>query len=195
MRCPYCYNPEIVLGKGKKTWADAVSFLNNRKGLLEGVVLSGGECTLHKKIVSYIEEIKDLGFAVKIDTNGSRPEILKELCERKLIDYVALDFKAMKNSYKKVTESNLYHRFESSLSLLLSSQTLFEVRTTVHSDLISKLDLLEMRNYLERKGYRGKYFIQYFVEDTSTLGNLGKSKRHRGLEEFNNDAIQICVRN
>ena len=87
MRCLYCYNPEIVLGKGAITFFETISFLKTRQGLLDAVVFSGGECLMHKKIVQQIQEIKAMGFLVKIDTNGSKPAVLKQLIDENLIDY------------------------------------------------------------------------------------------------------------
>jgi pyruvate formate lyase activating enzyme len=79
MRCLYCYNPEIVLGKGAITFSETISFLKKRKGLLDAVVFSGGECLIHKNIVEQIKEVKALGFLVKIDTNGSNSKVVKQL--------------------------------------------------------------------------------------------------------------------
>ena len=86
MRCLYCYNPEIVLGKGSISFEKALGFLRSRKILLDGVVFSGGECLLHKNIIELIAEVKKMGFLVKIDTNGSQPKVLKSLIEKQLID-------------------------------------------------------------------------------------------------------------
>lgn len=195
MRCQYCYNPEIVLGKGKITLTDATLFLKSRQGFLEGMVLSGGECTMYKGIISWIREVKEMGFSIKIDTNGSRPDILKELCEEGLIDYIALDYKALPSTFQFVTGSDLYDKFEESLELLLSGSIDFEVRTTVHSNLISKEDLHQMGHYLINKGYRGKYYVQYYVDNKPSLVDLSRTERHYSLEDFDNEQIQFVVRN
>ena len=79
MRCVYCYNPDIVLGRGKIDFNEVILFLQKRKLLLDGVVFSGGECTIHKGIELYLEKIKQMGFAVKIDTHGSSPSVIKKL--------------------------------------------------------------------------------------------------------------------
>lgn len=122
--CPWCYSPELVLPekiksqlhphtkRGKKAFAlqdsetprygvgarisekEVFDFLKSRKGLLEGVVICGGEPTMNKELPEFIKKIKDLGFLVKLDTNGSNPEMLEELIDKKLIDYVAMDIKA-----------------------------------------------------------------------------------------------------
>ena len=111
MRCLYCYNPEIVLGKGTISFEKTLTFLNSRKYLLDAVVFSGGECLLHKNILELITEVKKMGFLVKIDTNGSKPAVLRELLKKRLIDYVALDFKALPAHFKKITQSNFFLPF------------------------------------------------------------------------------------
>ena len=87
MRCLYCYNPEIVLGKGTIAFTNVIAFLKTRIGLLDAVVFSGGECLIHKTILEHIKIVKEMGFLVKIDTNGSCPKILKQLVDDNLIDY------------------------------------------------------------------------------------------------------------
>lgn len=176
MRCLYCYNPEIVLGKGAITFSETISFLKKRKGLLDAVVFSGGECLIHKNIVEQIKEVKALGFLVKIDTNGSNSKVVKQLLDNNLIDYVALDFKALKPNYNAITKSNLFDEFENSLELLLASTIQFEVRTTYHSELISDAELDEMIHFLEYKKYKGNYYIQYFRNNVETIEKLPFSK-------------------
>ncbi|MDN4165008.1 anaerobic ribonucleoside-triphosphate reductase activating protein [Cytophagales bacterium LB-30] len=195
MRCPYCYNPDIVLGKGKLGYSDLIAFLNKRKGLLDAVVLSGGECTLHQGLLELCHTIKEMGFQIKIDTNGSRPEVLKKAVEEELIDYIALDYKAPEKTYRTVTQSKLYPRFEQSLALLLQSDIAFEVRTTVHSALLSESDLHEMVTYLEDKGYRGKLFLQHFVSDTATLQTLPPSDYRVVRKIYSTEAVKVLLRN
>lgn len=177
MRCSYCYNPEIVLGKGKLSWDHVQDFLLSRRRLLDGVVFSGGECTIHPQVIPFVREVKKMGFEVKIDTNGSRPEVIGQLMEENLLDYVALDFKAMPENYWKITRSDLFSLFEKSLEILIQSKVRFEVRTTVHSELLSGQDMNQMENWLREKGYSGTYYLQHFRGDKETLGELGESKK------------------
>ena len=98
-RCPWCYNPELVLPEKIKKQPiileeNFFKFLKSRKGLIEGVVISGGEPTIHKDLPKFCKKIKVLGYLIKLDTNGSNPEVLKKLIKNKLIDYVAMDIKA-----------------------------------------------------------------------------------------------------
>lgn len=194
MRCLYCYNPEIVLGKGKIDFEYILSFLKTRKGLLDGVVLSGGECTLHKKIIDFVKEIKKMGFAVKIDTNGSNPKILKSLIHDRLIDYVALDYKSLPHTFEKITQSGLFSEFEESLSLLIGSDIPFEVRTTFHSSLIEENDFVKMTEYLESQNFEGNYFIQHFMNNVPTLSKLEDSNKNIRLKNFSTSKIKVIFR-
>lgn len=194
MRCLYCYNPEIVRGKGSISFEKVIAFLQTRKNLLDAVVFSGGECLLHKNILELIIKVKKMGFLVKIDTNGSKPTILKELIENQLIDYVALDFKALPSHFEKITQSELFQPFEKSLHLLLKSQVKFEVRTTVHSDLIDEKEARMMVHYLENNNYTGNYYIQYFKNDVETLGDLGYSSRNLNPETLSTTTIKVHFR-
>ena len=194
MRCLYCYNPEIVLGKGTISFEKALTFLHSRKNLLDAVVFSGGECLLHKNSIQLITEVKKMGFLVKIDTNGSRPEVLQQLLENQLIDYVALDFKAMPAHFEKITQSNLFLSFEKSLHLLVESGLPFEVRTTVHSDLIDTNHMQAMIRYLEQQNYQGNYYIQHFVNGANTLEKLGYSVRELEKENLSSARIKVHFR-
>lgn len=194
MRCLYCYNPEIVLGKGTISFEKVLTFLHSRKNLLDAVVFSGGECLLHKNSIQFITEVKKLGFLVKIDTNGSRPDVLRQLLENQLIDYVALDFKAMPAHFEKITQSKLFLSFEKSLRLLIESAFLFEVRTTVHSDLIDLYHMQTMIQYLEQQNYQGNYYIQHFMNGATTLEKLGYSVKELEKEHLSTASITVHFR-
>jgi len=194
MRCLYCYNPDIVLGKGKINFNEVLTFLKTRKGLLDGVVLSGGECTLHKKIIDFIKEIKAMGFAVKIDTNGSNPKILNSLIRDQLIDYVALDYKSLPHTFKKLTQSGLFYEFEESLKLLIQSNISFEVRTTFHSFLITESDFIQMIKYLESQNFEGNYYVQHFMNNVPTLSKLDHSTKEIQLKNFSTPKIKVIFR-
>ncbi|SCY80053.1 pyruvate formate lyase activating enzyme [Flavobacterium anhuiense] len=194
MQCLYCYNPDIVLGKGKINFNEVLTFLKTRKGLLDGVVLSGGECTLHKKIIDFIKEIKAMGFAVKIDTNGSNPKILNSLIRDQLIDYVALDYKSLPHTFKKLTQSGLFSEFQATLSLLIQSNIPFEVRTTFHSSLITESDFIQMIKYLESQNFEGNYYVQHFMNNVPTLSKLDHSTKEIQLKDFSTPKIKIIFR-
>ena len=195
MRCLYCYNPEIVLGKGNITFSEAISFLKTRQGLLDAVVFSGGECLIHKNILDQIKKVKELGFLVKIDTNGSNPNILRELIDSELIDYVALDFKATESDFQQITKSDLFLQFEKSFEILQESKVEFEIRTTYHSKLIPDGKLNEMIEYLVAKNYLGNYFIQSFKNNVTTLGDLPFSDEFQNKNCASSLQFNIVSRN
>ena len=194
MRCLYCYNPEIVLGKGSLSFEKILTFLQSRKNLLDAVVFSGGECVLHKNIIPLISEVKKMGFLVKIDTNGSSPEVMQKLLFLHLVDYVALDFKAPKTKFKAITKSDLYEPFEKTLDLMLKNTIPFEIRTTFHSDLLTEEDLYGMIQFLEAKNYVGNYYIQYFRNDAKTLSELGHSINRLDCEKLSTPTIKVILR-
>jgi pyruvate formate lyase activating enzyme len=194
MRCLYCYNPEIVFGKGSISFEEVIQFLKTRIHLLDAVVFSGGECLLHKNCLSFISEIKKMGFLIKIDTNGSRPDVVEKLIQKKIIDYVAIDFKALPNDFNKITQSNLFIPFEKSLTLLLQSDFPFEVRTTVHSKLLSTNDIRLMISYLENIGYTGNYYLQHFVNGATTIEKLGHSFKELENENLSTQKIKVHLR-
>lgn len=180
MRCLYCHNPEIVKGKsGKLNIDDVMSFLKDRKGLLDGVVLSGGEATLYKDLIPFARSVRELGYELKLDTNGSRPDILKKLLDEGLLNYVALDYKATARKFKSITGIKDKNSFDKSLILLCNqSRVPIEVRTTVHTDLLDEKDIEEIMLDLRDKGYRGAYYVQNFrAPPKKTLGKLGNQRR------------------
>lgn len=174
MRCGYCYNCDIVTSQeGKYTLDDLFGFLKKRRGLLDGVVLSGGEASLHD-LVFICEKIKDLGFEIKLDTNGSNPKLLEKLLQNKLLDFVALDFKGTKEKFESITKANFYEEFLNSLKLLNKFDIPFEVRTTLHRDLLDENDINTMQNILIENGYKKTFFIQNFLE-TKNFDDLQRS--------------------
>lgn len=194
MRCGYCYNPDIVLGKGKILIEEVVHFLKSRRGLLDGVVMSGGECTLHPSLVDLALIVKEVGMQVKIDTNGGRPEVLKKLYENDALDYVALDFKATSQKFQSITQSDLFLPFEKSLSFLIQNHIPFEVRTTVHSHQLSSEDIITMRDFLIKKGYSGTFFLQHYVNETKTIEELKPSDRRVLDQNFSVKRMNVKIR-
>jgi len=162
MRCDYCYNKDIVFAKnGAYSLDDALAFLRTRQSLLDGVVLSGGEASL-QELIPFCQAIKELGFAIKLDTNGTNPQLIKELIKRKLIDYIALDYKAPKEKYTVITHSRKYDAFSETLTFLIETDFDFEVRTTLHADLLNEEDIQCIIKDLQERNYNGVYYIQEF---------------------------------
>jgi len=170
MACPYCYNPHIVRDNGTIDLEFALQFLQTRQGRLDGVVLSGGECTLYPYLEPFCEAIKALGYKIKIDTNGSNPELLERLIEKKLVDYIALDYKAPKQQYETLTHYRHFERFEQSLSMFIQRSFPFEVRTTLHPDLLTTSDINAIIEDLHVKGYTGTYYLQNYLHVNETMG-------------------------
>ena len=195
MCCPYCYNPSIVNEKGRQTLKELFAFLKKRIGLLDGVVLSGGESTMYEGIVELCEQIKTMGFLIKIDTNGIQPKVLKELLKKELVDYIALDYKAPKYKFDKITGvEDTYKLFKKSLTMLCKqSKVDFEVRTAVHTDLLNEEDINNIIKDLVKSGYKNTYYLQKFINDTETIGNLPNATRWLNMNELSNK-LNIEVR-
>jgi len=133
--CPYCHNPDLARGvpppASRIPLETAFEFLEKRRGLLDGVVLSGGEPTLESRLVEICTRIKALGYPVKLDTNGSRPDILARLLDEDCLDYVAMDIKAPPALYAPViSPRNVTTEIEKSIALIMSSRVDYEFRTT-----------------------------------------------------------------
>lgn len=170
-RCPFCHNAGLVLGSSPESYTEEeiLSYLEKRKGLLDGVCITGGEPTLRPDLLPFIEKVKALGFAVKLDTNGTNPALLKELLDKELVDYVAMD---IKNSFEKYPETCGLNVMEldsikESIALLIGGKVDFEFRTTVVSPLHTVEDIEALAK--EISGAE-KYFIQNFVDSGELLG-------------------------
>lgn len=174
---------------------EAEHFLQSRKSLLQGVVFSGGECTLHPNLFQLARMAKEMGYKVKVDTNGTRPDILRQMREEHLLDYVALDFKGMGNKHRYITVSDTFYTFEKCLNFLQQMEVPFEIRTTWHPDLLSIADITAMVNFLEQHRYQGKYFIQYFMNGVKTLSPLSDRRCHIESKPLSTADIQVEIRN
>jgi pyruvate formate lyase activating enzyme len=170
-RCPFCYNPELVLPEKIKEkislldQEEIFSFLNSRKGMIDGVVICGGEPTLHNDLSGFIEKIKEMNFAVKLDTNGSNPRIVSDLISKHLIDYVAMDIKAPKEKYNILAGNKFdLKKIEETIGILKNGETDYEFRTTVVPLLLEKEDIISIAQWIKPAK---KYYLQQFkVENT-----------------------------
>ncbi len=174
LRCRYCQNPDLVLStQSFIPETKILNFLKKRTNLIEGVVLSGGECTLNRDLISFVEEIKKINFKIKIDTNGLNFNIIHELVENNLIDFVALDFKAPRDKFKLVTQYDRYNDFEKTLVYLAQENNKknidLEVRTTVHTDLLQETDINAIILELKNLNFRGNFCIQNFRNDNNKI--------------------------
>lgn len=161
-RCGYCHNPELFENKEPTLSVSAFfDFLNKRKGKLDGVVITGGEPTLQKDLKEFVKQIKDLGFAVKLDTNGTNPEILKELIHENLLDYIAMDIKAPLEKYKNIVNVDFdTKKIKNSIDFIMSCGIDYEFRTTVLKSQLSLEDFGEIGKLI--KGAK-KYYLQEFI--------------------------------
>ena len=190
-RCPFCHNSELFMGNPQKLMEDDAffAFLNSRKGLLDGVCVSGGEPTLHKNLPEFLRKIKELGFLVKLDTNGSSPEVIKELAEKRLVDYIAMDVKNSPAMYPQTVglETMDLAPIEESLRFLLGGGIDYELRTTLVSQLHTKASIQDMGVWLSSlvTGVKPKkLFLQSFVDrDTVLFAGLSAPERET-TEEF-----------
>ncbi len=131
MNCWYCHNRALISAqKGEYDEHKIIEFLKERKGFLDAVVISGGEPTLQPDLAEFITKVKDLGYLVKLDTNGTNPEVLESLIKKGLIDYIAMDIKAPFKKYKNITMVPDIEKIKQSVNIIKNSQVAYEFRTT-----------------------------------------------------------------
>ncbi|MBQ9325131.1 MAG: anaerobic ribonucleoside-triphosphate reductase activating protein [Clostridia bacterium] len=173
-RCPYCHNYELVDGSVPPVMdeTELLSFLDTRKGRLDGVAVTGGEPCLHRELPGFLRRIREKGFAVKLDTNGAHPEILREVLEAQLADYVAMDIKNCREKYALTVGRDAVdlNAVQASLDLLRSGQTDYELRTTVVAELHTREDVEKIGIWIA--GTR-RYYLQAFTDrDTVPFSGL-----------------------
>ncbi len=168
LRCPFCHNFELADGSAKPVMDDAelFKFLKKRQGLLDGVAVTGGEPCLHESLPDLLRAIRDLGFAVKLDTNGFRPSMLHRLMEEGLVDYVAMDIKNSPAKYAVTSgmQSLDLRPLQESITLLVGGNIDYEFRTTVVQEFHEAADFEEIGQMI--LGAR-RYFLQCFTDRDS----------------------------
>ena len=184
-RCPFCHNPELVSSIEYQVSSilerDFFDFLESRQGKLEGVCITGGEPTIQPDIVEFIRKIKELRYKVKLDTNGARPDILRLLYAKKLLDFVAMDIKSDLENYNRTTNSKVdLERIKLSVDLIRNSGVDYEFRTTAVPGLHKEEDFAKIGKWLE--GAK-KYVLQAFEDKGKILDpRLLKKTRGKGLD-------------
>jgi len=164
-RCPFCHNSELVLNPDNIpniSEDEVLAFLKSRKDWVEGVVITGGEPTIHRDLPAFIEKVKALRFAVKLDTNGTNNVMLRQLIKAKLLDYIAMDIKATPAKYAEaagVAANAGLIDIRESVQDIMNSGVKYEFRTTVIPKLHSEADILELGQWL--KGAE-RYALQQF---------------------------------
>ncbi|MFA5387546.1 MAG: anaerobic ribonucleoside-triphosphate reductase activating protein [Candidatus Paceibacterota bacterium] len=163
--CPWCHSGELVEPKAikklsKTTEKEFLDFLEQRRGLLEGVVICGGEPTLNEDLPLFCRKIKTLGFEVKLDTNGSNPKLLDELISDRLLDYIAMDVKLPFERYAEVCHGqNKAFDIQKSINIIKSEKVDYEFRTTVVPSIHSREDILNIARWISPAK---KYYLQNF---------------------------------
>lgn len=164
-RCPSCYSAELVLPEKIKKHPKIsekyfFDFLKERKNLLEGICVTGGEPTLNKDLPDFIKKIKKVGYLVKLDTNGSNPEMLERMIDNNLLDYVAMDIKAPKGKYSKVTGLKVdIKKLQKSIDVLKSGKIDYEFRSTIVPTIHKQEDVIEVAKWIN--GAK-RYYLQNF---------------------------------
>lgn len=168
--CPFCYNKDLVNGNVKQISEDEIlSFLDKRKKMLDGLVISGGEPLLQKDLKNFCKKVKKLGYLVKIDTNGTFPDKLKELIDEKLVDYIAMDIKAPAKKYEKLAGKKTdMKKITKSIKIIQDSSVDYEFKTTFVPELLKKEDIIEIAK--ELKGSK-KYYLQQFKNDVDLISD------------------------
>lgn len=166
-RCPFCHNSELVIGKPKKIPLEIIfDYLEKNNNLLDAVEITGGEPTLQSDLKTFVKKIKELGLLVKIDTNGTRSSIIKELIDGKLVDYIAMDVKAPLEfeKYNKVVGNvlteELFENVKKTIEIIMGSKIDYEFRTTVVPALHSDEDMISIARSI--KGAK-RYVLQQFI--------------------------------
>lgn len=181
-RCPFCHNASLVLHTDEAEHygeEEVLSYLKKRQGILDGICITGGEPLLQKDIADFMEKVKSLGYKIKLDTNGSFPEKLRELVGKGLVDYVAMDIKNSKEKYAATVGIEKFDTsaVEESVSYLLSGMVDFEFRTTVVDELHTEEDIENIAAWI--RGAK-RYFLQNFVDSGDILGdNLSAASREK----------------
>ena len=185
-RCPFCQNSGLVLHPAQEPVIpvnDVFSFLKKRRGILEGVCISGGEPTLSADLEDFVRQIHELGYPVKLDTNGTRPDIIKNLFSKGLIQMTAVDIKACPDNYCSLT--GLMHpdlqAVQETVDFLLHSDVDYEFRTTVVRELHSRHDFIQIGQWL--KGAKA-YYLQAYKDSEEVMQPGFSSYSEEELEEF-----------
>lgn len=185
-RCPFCHNAILVerpQEAGSVLEDDFFDFLKMRKGLLDGVAITGGEPTLNKDLPEFMAKIKELGYAVKLDSNGTNPEMLEKIISDGCVDYVAMDIKNCKEKYAQTAgiDNRFMERIEKSVDLLMQKRVDFEFRTTVVKQFHTVEDMIKLSEWI--KGDE-KYFIQAFKNSGDLIDPNMESIEYDDYQRF-----------
>jgi pyruvate formate lyase activating enzyme len=193
LRCSFCYVPHLVLPeeieKQKEiSQKEIFSFLKERRNFLEAVAVSGGEPTLNRDLPEFIEKIKELGYLVELETNGTNSEMLKYLIDKKLVDYVAMDIKQRLDDFKKYKEitggvltEEMFENIKESLKTLLSGKIDYQLRTTIMKEFYKKEDILEICKEIQGAKI---YYLQNYQKNHTISGKNFTPFEEKEIEEI-----------
>jgi len=182
-RCPFCHNASLVRGEGEDIPEEEFfKYLSKREGIIDGVAVTGGEPILQPSLPDFLRRIKEMGFLVKLDTNGSYPERLRSLLEEGLVDYVAMDIKSSPEGYNRAAGCKVdMEKVRESVELLLSDKVDYEFRTTVAKGAV----LFEDMEGIGRLIHGAKrYYLQGFVDSGDILGEGAGAYSKEEMEEM-----------
>ena len=184
-KCPYCHNPELVdpgLFRTSIKENTVMEFLDSRKGKLDAVTICGGEPTIQDDLNRFIKQIKKMGFAVKLDTNGSQPNVIKALIAEKLLDFIAMDVKAPLDKYKEIVKTNVNQdSIKESIKIILKAKVPYEFRTTLVQLQLEENDILQIGKLITGASH---YVLQNFI-NVITL-----DKRFQKEKTFSEEKLQ-----
>ena len=186
--CPYCHNPELVkpeLFTESVNVKEIFDFLELRKNKLEGIVITGGEPTLQKGLIPFMKSLRQMGYKLKLDTNGSKPEVIETLIQERLVDFIAMDIKAPHGKYSRVAGKNVdINALAKSIHIIMNSGAEYEFRTTAAKKMIDSEDLKSIVQMIEGAD---RYVIQKFISSKHLDDSLKDS------ESLTLDDIRDCI--
>ena len=197
-RCPFCHNALLVTEENSDNISEDefFAFLKKRQGILDGVCISGGEPTLQKDLAEFISKIKAMGYAVKLDTNGSEPQVLRKLISENLLDYVAMDIKNSPDKYSLTCGCEVdMVPIKESVSIIKESGIPHEFRTTTVRELHTAEDFAQIADWLEGNS---RYFLQHFEDSGNLIGDnlsaLSKEEMTAFAESMRSKLPNVAIR-
>lgn len=181
--CGFCHNSGLIKCNMENLISEqeVFDYLEKRKNVIDGVVISGGEPTIQKDLTKFAEKVKQIGYSIKLDTNGTNPDVLKEMIDNSLVDYIAMDVKNVFDEYSPIVnkqEVNI-NKIKQSIDLIKKSNIQHEFRTTIIKDYHNIDKIAKITEYL---GKEEKYFLQNFENSSNVID--------RSLSPFTNDMLQ-----